>query len=244
MATKKKNKKKKKVSNAVTQMNKIRRTARKIGMTEQTERIKTRNEKLIVVTPPNTPRGKEAHIVESYKKDDSGLATILHAPWNEQTRDFKRTGEAWVNVADSLPIVPGKLYYSEPLRCYGRNFAKNICLHVQAVEWCIRHRPISDVTGTFMVPFRNEKGEHKFVAYDTEGKIVDEQDFFRGLPPDSELVKYVNKFIDTKKGTFARRKKTGAKPMSEKRKGHRVTRTTAKGIKPTKRVIQLKLPVS
>jgi hypothetical protein len=238
----KKKKTKKKVSNAVSQMRSIDRIAKRLGLTEQTYRIKQRNEKIQKLTPPNTKRGKEAHIGKTYKKDDSGLAIILQLPFNEKTRDFKKTGEAWVLVTDSLPVVPGKLYYKEPMRCYGKDFAERICLHLEAVEWIIRHRPISDVTGTFMVPFRTDQGEYKLVARDSEGKIVDEQDFFRGGPPNKKVIEYINEFIDRKKAIFKRRAKTKSTPMSKKRKTHTVEKGKPTGkTRKQQPAIQLKL---
>jgi hypothetical protein len=209
---------------------------------KQTLRILKRNEEIRTVIPPKTKRGKEAHIVETFKKDDAGLSVVLHVPFDAKKRDFKRTGEAWVNVVDALPKIPSKLYYSEPLRCYGKNFAKNICLHVRAVEHCIRHRPVSGITGTLLEPFRNNKGEHEFVVRNEEGEIVDRMPFFKGfIPYDPEVVAYVNKFIDTKKGTFKRRNKDKATPMEKKRKVHEVQRNkpSGKSTGKNKKVIQL-----
>ena len=221
-------KRKKKVSNALTQMNKIRKTLRTIGMDRQTPRILKRNAEIRKLIPPKTRRGKEASIVETYKKDDAGLSTIVHVPFNAETRDFKRTGKGWILVTDALPVIDGPRYYKEPIICSGRNFAEKICLHAKAVEWCLRHRPVSQVTGKLMVPYRNPDGEYLFVARDEANEIVDSQGFFAGLPYDGELVRYVNKFIDRKKGMVKRRKKLNAKPISTITKSH-----TVAGVKPT-----------
>lgn len=213
---------KKKVSNAVSQFNKLVKAARSIGFDLQTTlSLVVRNAGIRGYIPPKTERGKVAPYGVSFKKDIDGLAIYLHIPYNTKTRDFYRVNEAWIVVTDSLPIIKGKRYYREPLRCFGKNFARNIIFQLRAVEWRIRHRPVSEKTKSLMVPFRNKKGCYEFVARNN-GRIVERRSFFIGLPDDLELVRYINKWQSGKKSTVKRRAMTGAKPMNRIRKPHRV----------------------
>ncbi len=222
---------KKKVSNAISQFNKLSKAAVLLGFDLQTTMpLAIRNAALRSYLAPKTKRGEVTLHGVSYKKDLDGLAIYLHIPYNNKDQDFYRVNEAWIVVTDSLPVIKGKRYYREPLRCYGKNFAQNIILHLRAVEWCIRHRPVSVKTTvpSLMVPFRNKAGKHEFVTR-KNGRIIERKNFFISLPHDPELTTYVTKFIARKKATIKRRIATGATPMQKIRKKHKV-QTTSKNL--------------
>lgn len=213
-------KNKKKVSNAVYQFKKLCRLARMLGFDLQTTPLLAiRNTTIRGWIPPRTERGKVTLHGVSFKKDIDGLAIYLHIPYDTTLCDFYRVNKAWIVVTDSLPIIKGKRYYREPIRCYGKNFVQNIIFQLRAVEWRIRHRPFSKLTKTLMVPFRNKFGIYEFVAR-KNGRIVERKKFFTGLPYDLELAKYISKWQSNKIATTKRRIRTGAKPMSKIRKKH------------------------
>ena len=218
----KKKRSKKKVSNAISQFNKLCKAALSLGFDLQTTLpLAVRNAAIREYVPPKTRRGEVTPYGISFKKDIDGLANYLHIPYNTKTGDFYRVNEAWIIVTDSLPVIKGKRYYREPVRCFGRDFVRNIIFQLRAVEWRIRHRPISKKTKGLMLPFRNKLGAYEFVAR-KNGRIVERKKFFIGLPDDLQLVTYINKWQSNKIAATKRRNQTGATPMRKIRKPHKV----------------------
>jgi hypothetical protein len=165
---------KKKVPNAVSQFNRITKAASLIGFDLQTTlKLAIRNVAIRKFIPPKTNRGKVTLHGVSFKEDIDGLAIHLHIPYSTKDRDFYRINEAWIVISDSLPVAQGKRYYREPLRCYGKKFSENIILHLRAIEWVVRHRPVAK-SGKLMVPFRNHKGEFWWVDR-SNGRIVEKE---------------------------------------------------------------------